>query len=187
MHAVVRTVYHGPRVIKGTLFLWAWGVRPGPLAWIRGKRPRFVADGTTEVGSRFKADGLDDRIALGALPGGRLVIGDDVYINGGVVAVAATTIEIGDHTRIGDHSALLDTNVHEVEQGAPVERGPIRIGRNVWIARNVTVLPNVEIGDHSVVAAGSVVTRSIPPRTLAAGVPARPLRELRADDDWVRR
>lgn len=183
---MVRLLYHGPRVIRGTLFFWAWGLRPGPMAWIRGRRPRIVPTGDIRIGRCFKADGLKGRIELGAFQHGRLRIGDHVYLNGGVSVVAATCIEIGDHTRIGDHTTLLDSNVHEVEQDAEVERGPIRIGRNVWIARNCTILPGVEIGDHSVVGAGSVVTCSIPPRTLAAGVPARPIRELRADDGWVR-
>ncbi len=183
---VVRVAHRGPLVLRGTLLMWLRGVRPGLLTWVRGARPRILNQGTVRIGHRFKADGLRARIELGALPGGELIVGDDVYLNGGVSAVASTRIEIGDHTRIGDHTMLLDSDVHEVEQGAGVRRAPVRIGRNVWIARNCTILPGVEIGDHSVVAAGSVVTRSVPPRTLVAGVPARPIRELRADDDWVR-
>lgn len=183
---VVRVAHRGPLVVRGTLLMWLRGVRPGLLTWVRGARPRIINHGTVTIGRRFRADGLRARIELGALTDAELIIGDDVYLNGGVSAIASVRIEIGDHTRIGDHTMLLDSDIHEVEQGAEVRRGPIRIGRNVWIARNCTVLPGVEIGDHSVVAAGSVVTRSVPPRTLVAGVPARHVRELRADDDWVR-
>lgn len=48
-----------------------------------------------------------------------------------------------------------------------------RIGKNVWIMPNVTIAPGVTIGDEVVVATGSVVTKDIPARTLAAGVPAK--------------
>jgi acetyltransferase-like isoleucine patch superfamily enzyme len=64
---------------------------------------------------------------------------------------------------------------------------PVRIRRNVWIGRNAIVLPGVTIGDHAVVAAGSVVLRDVPARALVAGSPATVRRELRAGDDWVRR
>ena len=55
---------------------------------------------------------------------------------------------------------------------------PIRIGDDVWIGGGAIVLPGVTIGDRSVIAAGSVVTRDVPPDTLVAGNPARPLRQL---------
>ncbi len=55
---------------------------------------------------------------------------------------------------------------------------PTIIHRNAWIGINVTILPGVEIGEGAIVAAGAVVTRSIPPRTLAAGVPARVIKQL---------
>ena len=53
----------------------------------------------------------------------------------------------------------------------------IRIGSHVWIGGGVQILSGVTIGDHAVIAAGSVVTRDIPPNVLAGGVPCRILRE----------
>ena len=55
---------------------------------------------------------------------------------------------------------------------------PIHIGENVWLGANVTVLGGVTIGDNAVIAAGAVVTKNIPPNTVAAGVPARVVRTL---------
>jgi acetyltransferase-like isoleucine patch superfamily enzyme len=55
---------------------------------------------------------------------------------------------------------------------------PIRIGRGAWIAAGATVLQGVTVGDDAVVAAGAVVTKDVPPRTLVAGVPARVIRAL---------
>ena len=55
---------------------------------------------------------------------------------------------------------------------------PIMIGDNVWIGAAAVILPGVTIGNDSIVAAGAVVSRDVPPRTLVAGVPARPIRVL---------
>ncbi len=57
-----------------------------------------------------------------------------------------------------------------------VSQGPIVIGNDVWIATNAVVLSGVTIGDGAVVAAGAIVTRDVPPYTIMAGVPARPVR-----------
>lgn len=55
---------------------------------------------------------------------------------------------------------------------------PTIIHKNVWIGINVTILPGVEIGEGAIVAAGSVVTKNVPPRTLVGGVPARHIKDL---------
>jgi maltose O-acetyltransferase len=56
----------------------------------------------------------------------------------------------------------------------------------VWLGRSVIVLPGSKIGDHTVVAAGSIVKGDLPPRVLAAGNPARVVRELNVPDGWRR-
>jgi acetyltransferase-like isoleucine patch superfamily enzyme len=81
---------------------------------------------------------------------------------------------------------IFDTNFHPLGKGEEVRSGPVEIGRNVWVGRHATILPGVTIGDHSVVAAAAVVVRDVPPRTLVAGNPARPVREIEAPDDWQR-
>ena len=57
--------------------------------------------------------------------------------------------------------------------------GTVRVGDDAWLGANCVILPNVEIGEGAVIGAGAVVTRSVAPYIVAAGVPARPLRELR--------
>jgi acetyltransferase-like isoleucine patch superfamily enzyme len=59
---------------------------------------------------------------------------------------------------------------------------PVRIGDKSWIGLNVIILKGVEIGEGAVVAAGSVVTKNIPPWTIAAGNPARVIREIPIQD-----
>jgi acetyltransferase-like isoleucine patch superfamily enzyme len=58
---------------------------------------------------------------------------------------------------------------------------PVRIGDRVWVGLGVLILKGVEIGDGCAVAAGSIVSKSLPPATLCAGQPARPIRSLTAE------
>jgi acetyltransferase-like isoleucine patch superfamily enzyme len=123
---------------------------------------------------------------IGALPGAALHIGNRVFINQGATIVATDSITIGDDCRIGDYVAVYDSDYHPLEEGRAVNTAPVTIGRNVWLARNVIVLPGARIGEHSVIAAGSVVRGEIPPRVLAAGNPAAAVRELRVGEAWRR-
>ena len=125
-------------------------------------------------------------IELGAIRGGTLVIGDNVFINQGASIVAHNDIRIGNDCRIGDYVAIYDTDHHPLEQGDETRTAPVLVGRNVWIGRGAIVLPGVTIGDHAVVAAGTVVTSDVTERTLAAGNPAREIRRLTASDTWRR-
>jgi acetyltransferase-like isoleucine patch superfamily enzyme len=183
----VKTLRKVVRVLRALVFYRLKGVEHGGMPYIQGRLPRVSARGEVRVGRRFRVDGLQAQVDFGAGPRGHLLVGDDVFFNRGSTVFAAERVEIGDNTRIADHVTVHDTDFHEVEQGAPVRVAPVRIGRNVWIGRNAVVLPGVTIGDHAVVAAGSIVTRDVPPRTLVAGNPATARRELRADEGWIRR
>jgi len=100
--------------------------------------------------------------------------------------VASHSIEIGDDCLIGDLVAIFDSDHHPMEPSRPTRFAPVRLGRNVWIGRSATILPGVTIGDHAVIAGGSIVTGDVPARTLMAGVPARPIRTLDVPDGWRR-
>ncbi|WP_443747555.1 sugar O-acetyltransferase [Asticcacaulis solisilvae] len=112
--------------------------------------------------------------------GENIRLGRRVFINQNCTMYDLGGIDIGDDVMIGPNVSLI-TSGHPV---APSKRrdgvtaSPIVIGKNVWIAANVTIIGGVTIGDNSVVAAGSVVTRDVPPDTLAAGNPARVLRSI---------
>lgn len=177
---------HGPRVLRAEAVLRARGVPHGELPWMRGHRPRIVNRGEVRVGSHLRVDGLQTPAEFGATRGASLIIGDYVRIARGAVVLARHHIEIGDRVRIGEHAAVLDSNIHRIEEGDEPKSAPVVIDDNVWLGRNSIVLPGVEIGAHSVVAAGAVVTESVPPRTLVAGVPARPIRALEASPAWRR-
>ncbi len=114
---------------------------------------------------------------------------------------AVGDVIIGDHTRVGLHNTVigpvtigsyvnlaqgitvtaLNHNFSETgkridEQG--VSTTPVTIGNDIWIGANAVILPGVTIGDHSVVAAGAVVTKDVPPHTLVAGVPAKIIKKI---------
>jgi UDP-3-O-[3-hydroxymyristoyl] glucosamine N-acyltransferase len=89
-------------------------------------------------------------------------------------------IHIGEGSLIGAGCLICDSDMHEVPLGAQnsVNSAPIHIGKHVFIGANSIILKGVIIGDGAVIGAGAVVTGDIPPATLAAGQPARVLREL---------
>jgi len=108
-------------------------------------------------------------------------IGARTFLNFGVVALDVARITIGDDVQIGPRVQLL-TPTHPVD--AELRRAkweaaePIAIGDNVWLGGGVIVCPGVTIGDDTVVGAGAVVTRDLPSGVVAAGVPARVVREI---------
>ena len=68
------------------------------------------------------------------------------------------------------------TDIPMMEQGFEEER-PVYIGNDVWIGDRALILPGVHIGDGSIIAAGAVVTKDVPPYSIVAGVPARKIRD----------
>lgn len=143
-------------------------------------------EGTIRMGMDTRLRGGPTRARLITRDGGRLVLGDYVGMNFGVEICAVKMIEIGDYTSIGPNTTIYDTSFHPVSEGEEIRVAPVKIGKNVWIGRDVLILPGVTIGDHSVIAARSMVARDVPPRTLVAGSPAKPLREVDASDTWRR-
>ena len=112
--------------------------------------------------------------------GGEIRVGRNVFVNQNCTFYDLGGLDIGDEVMIGPNVQLITTG-HPLD---PVTRRtttigkPIVIGRNVWIAAGATVIGGVTIGENSVVAAGSVVTRDVPPNTLIAGNPARVIRKI---------
>ena len=117
---------------------------------------------------------------------------------------AVGDITIGDYTRIGIHNTIIgpvcigshvnlaqgivvtalnhnysDTSRRIDEQGITTQ--PVVIGDDVWIGANAVVLPGVTIGNHSVIAAGAVVTKDVPPGCIAAGVPAKVIKRIETE------
>jgi acetyltransferase-like isoleucine patch superfamily enzyme len=107
-------------------------------------------------------------------------VGCNVFINQNCTFDDLGGLEIGDDVMIGPNVSII-TSGHPIrpsERRAGVVAKPIVIERNVWIAAGATVIGGVTIGENSVVAAGSVVTKNVPPNTLVGGNPARVIRSI---------
>jgi acetyltransferase-like isoleucine patch superfamily enzyme len=178
------------RVAKGLLYSWLWqlrgyGVRDRVV--IEGQAPYLAGKGELVLGSRVSFRSLYGRSRLFVRGGARLELGDRCFINNGCVIESALEVVIGDNCMIGDGVQIRDAAYHQVSEGSEPKRAPVRIGRNVWLANGCMILPGVEIGDHSVVGAGAVVSRSVPQRSIVAGNPAVVVGEVTASDGWIRR
>jgi maltose O-acetyltransferase len=110
-------------------------------------------------------------------------IGARTFANFGLVALDVAPIRIGDDVQIGPNVQLL-TPTHPLEAEPRRDKweaaAPITVEDNVWLGGGVIVCPGVTIGENTVVGAGSVVTRDLPPDVVAVGSPARAVRPLPA-------
>ncbi|MDA8384000.1 MAG: sugar O-acetyltransferase [Betaproteobacteria bacterium] len=115
--------------------------------------------------------------------GTRIRVGRKVFINQCCTIYDMGGVDIADLVMIGPNVNII-TAGHALEPSrrrAYIEAKPIVIQRNVWIATAATILGGVTVGENSVVGAGSVVTRDVPPNTFVAGVPATVIRSLDQD------
>jgi acetyltransferase-like isoleucine patch superfamily enzyme len=152
---------------------------------VDGRRPVLLTTGSIRCGRLFLRCKTIP-IELGAAKNGSLVLGERVFINTGATIVATHSIVVGDDCLIGDLVAIFDSDYHPLEPSRPTRIAPVRLGANVWVGRSATILPGVTIGNHAVIAAGSIVTEDVPAKMLVAGAPARPIRSLTIPDGWRR-
>ncbi|HTF32210.1 MAG TPA: acyltransferase [Myxococcota bacterium] len=140
---------------------------PGALRFVIG------AGGLIEIG-----EGTWLRTELGpnhlrAFNGARIALGPGSWLNGCHIS-AKRAILCGRRAWIGPGARLIDADQHALDSEHPERIAPITLGDHVWITADVTVLRGVSIGDHCVIGTRSVVTRDIPPHTMAHGIPAHP-------------
>lgn len=111
--------------------------------------------------------------------GKNIKLGTNVFINSGCCFQDQGGIEIGDGCLIG-HQVVIATLNHDFDPAKRAEMTPKKVvlGKNVWVGSHATILPGVTVGDGSIIAAGAVVTKDVPERCIAAGVPARVIRTL---------
>ena len=149
-------------------------------------------DSQLRIGRRMELRSTPESNPLGAdhpviistrNPGARLIIGDDFGMTGGSL-VCGQRMTIGDRVWVGANVIITDTDFHPVDplsrQSDPLEAAtaPVRIADDVFIGMRSLILKGVTIGEGAVVGAGSVVTRDVPARAIAAGNPARVIRQL---------
>ena len=153
-----------------------------------------VFGGPVSIGSHITLLGCSDkktRLTVWAettdIPG--ITIGDHVLISPGVRISAANEITIGDACMVASNAYITDSDWHGIYDRSlpPTTRGRVVLEDNVWIGDSAIVCKDVTIGRNSIIGAGAVVTSNIPANVIAAGNPARIIRELDPDRPMVTR
>lgn len=133
---------------------------------------------------RLKPDsnpiGVDQPVTFCTLlPEANIIVGDRVGISGGTIC-ARQLITIGNDTLIGANCYIFDNDFHSIDsvervndEYASVSSAPVFIGSRVFVGARSIILKGVTIGDNSIIGAGSVVTKNVPPNVIAAGNPCK--------------
>lgn len=124
---------------------------------------------------------------------GQITIEDNCYIGDFFSVLAGADIIIKKETLIASHVAVVSEN-HGVNPECGIKYGnqplsgkPVVIGKNCWIGEKVMIMPGVEIGDWSVIGAGSIVTKNVPAYSMVAGNPARVIKEYSKEQKkWIK-
>lgn len=147
---------------------------------------KFVAGSRVSL-SATDAGTIDigDRVAMGAgvrlvAQGGRIRIGNDVFLGDGCILVSCGSIDIGADTQVAEYVVIRDHD-HKIGpepiRTSGFETAPVAIGRDCWLGAKVTVLRGSRIGDGAVLGAHSLVRSDIPPNAIAVGCPAKVVRQ----------
>jgi acetyltransferase-like isoleucine patch superfamily enzyme len=170
-------VGRGVRILSGSQLVAGRSVFIGDYSYINCYSRRGVRLGNNVTIREFAwlqlTSSLDE-------PGDVIEIGNETYIGPRSTLGAAAPLRIGNRCQIGANVSFVAES-HLLEGSLPiflqgVNRKGITIGEDCWIGNNAVVLDGVEIGDGSVIGAGAIVTKSIPARSIAVGVPARVVR-----------
>lgn len=184
MHFPARVCRYLFAMFQGRMLGWNGAHVPGGSK-INGRRRIQVGVGFHSVGPVW-IDAIESYAGQTFTPA--ILIGEQFRSTGRTHIGAVTRIEIGANCLFGGNVTIVDhahgdySGNHEDQLLLPPDqrplhaKGPIKIGRRVWVGENVVILGGVTIGDGAVIGANSVVTKDVPPGGIAAGVPAKVLR-----------
>lgn len=133
--------------------------------------------------SQLNVDGYFDAMSgctIGVMDNAKLSLKSG-YINYNSKIYCFKEINVGEDVAISENVIIRDSDNHSIISPNHVKAKPINIGNHVWIGMNSIILKGVTIGDGAIIAAGAVVTKDVPPKTIVAGVPAKVIKE---NIDW---
>jgi maltose O-acetyltransferase len=164
---------------------------------------RLVTEGPCQLDSPLNADGagvvrLHPNVKIGytfapktgngevrlqaRLPDSRISVGPDSTFSNNVTVIAVQAVHFGARCLIGDHVLIFDADFHHADPALRHAPGwptsPVILEDDVWLGSRVTILKGVRIGARSIIAAGSVVSRDVPPDSIAGGVPAKVIKSM---------
>jgi acetyltransferase-like isoleucine patch superfamily enzyme len=148
---------------------------------IQGNVLDCLEDGRLEIG---KGTLLEPGCWITISEEGHVRIGEGCFLNLGTMIASRESVTIGDHVMFANHCFVSDASHRYDDRSMPVtwqgfdSKGPTAIGSNCWFGVNCVVTTGVTIGERCVIGANSVVTKDLPPGVIAAGVPARVIREI---------
>lgn len=190
----ITDVLYVPVVIRDVVFCWWVGLRRGKCWRLYGlPLIRSRHSGSIQIGSHFTSVSRSRNNTIGVIqpviirtltPVARIVIGDNVGVSGATIA-AKELITIGDNVLIGSGCIITDSDAHAVDYDARMAHAatataPVHIGEGAFIGARSIIMKGVTVGARSVIGAGSVVTRDIPANCIAAGNPAKQIRNINA-------
>lgn len=165
---------------KGAIFEHNRGEFAVNASWFKGRQRRFVSELRMRSGAILRCLG-DFKLYQGASifinNGATLVLGARSFVNTNSTINCYKYIEIGEDCAISDNVRIIDSDSHILNGCDDKVEAPIIIKNQVWICANATILKGVTIGEGSVVAAGSVVTKDVPSYSIVAGNPARVIKK----------
>lgn len=145
------------------------------------ERKKMIRENFGKVGENFKVEQ-----PFYADYWERISVGENFYSNYNFKVLAGNKIEIGDNVMFGPDCSLYAAGHPfdaEFRATGAEYAWPIKIGNNVWIGGGTKIVGGVSIGDNTVIAAGSVIVKSIPANVLAGGNPCKVIREIKPEDD----
>jgi len=148
---------------------------------VQGNLLEALEEGRLEIGSGTI---LEPNVWITAPGEARIRIGAGSFLNIGVMVAAVELVEIGDHCMFANGCFVTDGDHRFDDPDKPVpwqgftSKGPTRIGDNVWCGANVVITSGVTIGERCVIGSNSVVNRDIPPFSIAAGAPAKVIKQI---------
>lgn len=148
---------------------------------VHGNVLEALREGRLEIGEGTL---LEPHVWITAPGSARVRIGRESFLNLGVMVAALELVEIGSHCMFANGCVVTDADHRFDDPALPVpwqgftSKGPTRVGDDTWCGAHVVVTSGVTIGERCVIGANSVVTKDLPPHSIAAGVPARVLRRV---------
>ena len=161
---------------------WAMAERQAFARWpIHGNVLEMLDEGRLTIGAHAL---FEPGVWLTAPAPARIAIGAGTFLNLGVQVAAVELVEIGDHCMLANGCFVTDGNHRFDDPETPVPyqgfstKGPTRLGDNVWCGANVVITSGVTVGERCVIGANSVVTEDLPAFSVAAGAPAKVLKQI---------